>query len=114
MIAEHTAVRASVVALAAKLGVKAEDSPTSDSLKKGAVDVFAKLRTLKGKAFDKFTSTPRPGIHTAVTDALESVNQRAPHCIGLMTRFGSATYSPGGHPLSHVIFLHNSPSLSPM
>src|SRR5436190_9352807 len=54
MVTDHSAVQESVIGLASKLGVTAEDSDVSGSLKKGAVDVTAKLNSLKGKEFDKF------------------------------------------------------------
>jgi len=53
MVTDHSAVQQSVIGLAAKLGVTAADSPTSDGLKSGARDITAKLNSLKGKEFDK-------------------------------------------------------------
>src|SRR5215469_5821865 len=52
MVTDHSAVQKSVVELAGKLGVKAEDSQTSTGLKSGAADITKKLKTLKGKEFD--------------------------------------------------------------
>ena len=73
MITDHSAVQTSVIGLASKLGVTAEDSDVSGSLKKGAVDVTAKLNTLKGKEFDKFYVDNEVGYHKAVTDAVDAV-----------------------------------------
>jgi putative membrane protein len=52
MITGHSAVQKSVIGLAAKLGVKGEDSPTSLGLKQDSVAITAKLKSLSGKAFD--------------------------------------------------------------
>lgn len=73
MITDHSAVQKSVIELAAKLGVKEAASPTSDGLKKGAVDVIAKLQSLKGKEFDKFYMDNEVAYHKTVTDAVDSV-----------------------------------------
>ena len=73
MVTDHSAVQQSVIGLAAKLGVTAEDSPTSDGLKKGAKVITAKLNTLKGKAFDNFYVDNEVGYHKAVTDAVDGV-----------------------------------------
>ena len=73
MITDHSAVQKSVVELAGKLGVKGADSPTSDGLKKGAVDITAKLKSLKGKEFDKFYIDNEVGYHKTVTDAVDAV-----------------------------------------
>ncbi len=73
MITDHSAVQRSVIELAAKLGVTAEDSPASLGLKQGAVDVTAKLNALKGKEFDKFYIDNEVGYHKAVTDAVDGV-----------------------------------------
>jgi len=73
MVTDHSAVQQSVIGLAAKLGVTAADSPTSNGLKAGAVDVTAKLNTLKGKEFDKYYIDNEVGYHKAVTDAVSGV-----------------------------------------
>jgi len=73
MTADHSAVQVSVIALAAKLGVKGEASPTSESLKKGAADTMAKLKTLQGAEFDRFYIDTEAAYHKAVTDAVDSV-----------------------------------------
>src|SRR5881296_3499561 len=53
MITDHTAVNKQASALAKKLGVKPEESATSQSLKSAARKNVANLKTLKGAAFDK-------------------------------------------------------------
>ena len=52
MITDHGAVNKQAVALAKKLNVKPEDNDTSKALKKGASENVAKLKKLKGAAFD--------------------------------------------------------------
>lgn len=73
MVTDHSAVQKSVIELAAKLGVTAEDSPTSLGLKQGAVDVISKLNALKGKEFDRYYIDNEVGYHKAVTDAVDGV-----------------------------------------
>ena len=73
MVSDHTAVQQSVIGLAAKLGVKAEDSPTSSGLKGGAVEITAQLNSLKGKEFDTFYIDNEVRYHKAVTDAVDTV-----------------------------------------
>ena len=73
MVTDHSAVQQSVIALAAKLGVTGEDSPTSTGLKDGAVDITAKLNSLKGKEFDKFYIDNEVSYHKTVTDAVDAV-----------------------------------------
>ena len=73
MVTDHSAVQQSVIGLAAKLGVTAEDSPTSEGLQGGARDVTAKLNSLQGKAFDKFYIDNEVSYHKTVTDAVDAV-----------------------------------------
>jgi putative membrane protein len=73
MVTDHSAVQKNVIALAEKLEVKAEDSPTSEGLKKDAADVTVKLKSLKGKEFDKFYIDNEVSYHKAVTDAVQGV-----------------------------------------
>jgi putative membrane protein len=73
MVTDHSAVQKSVIELAAKLGVKEEDSPTSSGLKSGAADITAKLNSLKGKEFDKFYIDNEVSYHKTVTDAVDAV-----------------------------------------
>src|SRR5215471_11903728 len=73
MVTDHSAVQENVIALADKLGVKAEDSPTSSSLKSGAADITQKLKELRGKEFDKFYIDNEVTYHKTVTDAVDAV-----------------------------------------
>ena len=73
MVTDHSAVQENVIALADKLGVKAEDSPTSSSLKSGAADITQKLKELRGKEFDKFYIDNEVTYHKNVTDAVDAV-----------------------------------------
>jgi putative membrane protein len=66
-------VQKSVIELADKLGVKAEDSSTSTGLKSGAADITTKLNSLKGKEFDKFYIDNEVSYHKTVTDAVDAV-----------------------------------------
>ena len=71
MIKDHTGVNKSATALVHKLKVQPEDNPTAQSLKKGGADNVAKLKTLKGKAFDKAYVDNEVTYHQAVLDALD-------------------------------------------
>lgn len=73
MVTDHSAVQKSVIELAGKLDVKAEDSQTSTGLKSGAADITKKLKTLKGEEFDKFYIDNEVSYHKTVTDAVDSV-----------------------------------------
>jgi putative membrane protein len=73
MVTDHSAVQKSVLGLAGKLGVKGEDSPISDSLKSGAAESTAKLKSLQGKDFDKFYIDNEVSYHKSVTDAVDAV-----------------------------------------
>jgi len=73
MVTDHSAVQKSVVALAEKLGVKAEDSDTSNGLKSSAAEIMTKLKNLKGKEFDKFYIDNEVTYHKTVTDAVDAV-----------------------------------------
>src|SRR3989440_3780331 len=73
MITDHTAVNKQAGALAKKLGVKPEDSPTSQSLKTGAADNTKNLKGLKGAAFDKAYVDHEVAYHQQVLDAIDTV-----------------------------------------
>jgi len=73
MITDHTAVNKQAGALAKKLGVKPEDSPTSQSLKTGAAENTKNLKGLKGAAFDKAYVDHEVGYHQQVLDAIDKV-----------------------------------------
>jgi putative membrane protein len=71
MVTDHTAVNKSAVALAKKLNVKPEANDTSAALKKGGEENIAKLKKLKGKAFDKAYVDHEVTYHQAVIDAVD-------------------------------------------
>ncbi len=73
MITDHNAVNQQAGALAKKLGVTPEDSETSNSLKKGAADNIASLKTLKGAQFDKAYVEHEVAYHQAVLDAIDKL-----------------------------------------
>jgi putative membrane protein len=71
MVTDHTGVNKSAKDLVTKLGVKPEDNPTAQSLKKGGQDNVAHLKTLKGDAFDKAYIEHEVAYHQQVIDALD-------------------------------------------
>ena len=71
MVTDHTGVNKQATDLAKKLGVKPEDNPTSQSLKKGGEDNIAHLKTLSGPAFDKAYVDHEVTYHEAVLSALD-------------------------------------------
>jgi putative membrane protein len=73
MITDHSAVQKSVLDLGAQLNVTAADSDTSKSLKSQSADTTTKLKSLKGKAFDRAYIDNEVGYHKAVIDALSTL-----------------------------------------
>ena len=73
MITDHTAVNKQASALVKKLGVKPEESATSESLKSAAGKNVANLKTLKGAAFDKAYVDNEVAYHQQVLDAIDKV-----------------------------------------
>src|SRR3954462_237197 len=73
MVTDHAGVNKQAVALATKLGVKPEDNPTSQSLKKGGADNVAQLKKLKGAEFDRAYVDHEVAYHEAVLDAIDKV-----------------------------------------
>jgi putative membrane protein len=71
MVTDHTSVNRAATDLAAKLMVKPESNPTSESLKSGGADNVAKLKTLSGAAFDKAYVDHEVTYHQTVIDALD-------------------------------------------
>ena len=71
MVTDHTGVNKSAKDLVKKLGVKPEDNPTAESLKKGGQENVAHLRTLKGDAFDKAYIDHEVAYHQQVLDAMD-------------------------------------------
>ena len=71
MVTDHTSVNKAATDLAAKLKVRPESNPTSESLKSGGADNVAKLKTLSGAAFDKAYVDHEVAYHQTVIDALD-------------------------------------------
>ena len=71
MVTDHSGVNKQAKSLAAKLKVKPEDNPTSQSLKKGGEDNVKNLKGLKGDAFDKAYVDHEVVYHQAVLDAID-------------------------------------------
>ena len=73
MVTDHSGVNKQATALAKKLGVKPEDNPTSQSLKKGGQENVAALKKLKGAEFDKAYIDHEVAYHQQVLDAIDKV-----------------------------------------
>ena len=73
MVTDHGAVQKSVVELAGKLQLTPVENDTSNSLKAKSVEVTAKLKSLHGKAFDKFYIDNEVAYHKQVDGALETL-----------------------------------------
>lgn len=73
MVKDHTAVNAKAKALVGKLGVKPEPSDTSKSLEDAAAKEQAKLRGLKGAAFDHEYLQNEVAYHQQVLGAISDV-----------------------------------------
>lgn len=73
MIKDHTAVNDKAKALVKKLGVKPEPSDTSKSLQDAATKEQAKLRGLKGAAFDREYLQNEVAYHKQVLGAIGDV-----------------------------------------
>jgi putative membrane protein len=71
MITDHSGVNKQATALVKKLKVKPEASDTSRNLKKGGDENMARLKKLKGKAFDKAYVDQEVSYHQAVLDAID-------------------------------------------
>src|SRR5690242_11454423 len=71
MVTDHTGVNKQAVELVKKLGVKPEDNPTSESLKKGGEENLKNLKGLKGAAFDKAYIDHEVAYHEQVLDAVD-------------------------------------------
>src|SRR5258708_40230082 len=69
----HTGGNKEAGALAKKVGVTPEDSATSKSLKTGAAQNMANLKSLKGAAFDKAYTDHEVAYHQQVLDAIDKV-----------------------------------------
>jgi len=71
MITDHASVNDSATKLVKKLNVKPEDNSTSKDLKKGGDENIAKLKTLKGKDFDKAYVDNEVSYHQTVLNAID-------------------------------------------
>lgn len=71
MVTDHNAVNKQASDLAKKLKVTPMDNATSKSLMTGAEENMAKLKTLKGKDFDKEYVNHEVAYHQAVLDAID-------------------------------------------
>jgi len=71
MVTDHTGVNKAATDLVTKLKVKPEDNATAQSLKKGGEENVAKLKTLKGAAFDKAYVDHEVDYHQQVIDAID-------------------------------------------
>jgi putative membrane protein len=71
MVTDHSGVNKAATELVTKLKVKPEPNDTSASLKKGGDDNIAKLKQLKGAAFDKAYVANEVAYHQAVIDAMD-------------------------------------------
>ena len=71
MVTDHTAVNKQASALVQRLKVKPEPNDTSAGLKKGGDENMARLKKLKGAAFDKAYVAQEVSYHQTVLDALD-------------------------------------------
>lgn len=71
MVTGHTGVNRSATELVTKLKVTPEDNPTSQQLKSGGDENLAKLKGLKGAAFDRAYIDHEVAYHQAVLDAVD-------------------------------------------
>lgn len=71
MVTDHSGVNKQAVALVTRLKVTPQDSELSKSLTQGGNENLAKLKTLKGKEFDRAYVRQEVVYHQAVIDALD-------------------------------------------
>jgi putative membrane protein len=71
MVRDHTSVNQQASALAKKLNLTPEASPTSKALQDGGKENLAKLEKLSGSAFDKAYVEHEVAYHEQVLDALD-------------------------------------------
>jgi putative membrane protein len=71
MITDHGGVNKQASALVKKLKVTPEESDTSKGLKQGGAETMAKLKGLKGNAFDKAYIDNEVAYHQTVVDAID-------------------------------------------
>src|SRR5687768_12818523 len=73
MVTDHAGVNKAASALAAKLEVTPQDNATSRSLKADGDKNIARLKSLKGRAFDRAYVDREVAYHQQVIDALDKV-----------------------------------------
>ncbi|GAB4517671.1 MAG: DUF4142 domain-containing protein [Amphiplicatus sp.] len=73
MIRDHSAVNDAALGLLDKLGAKAQDNPTSQSLLKQAAEKRAELKALSGAAFDRAYAENELAYHQFVNKTVEEV-----------------------------------------
>lgn len=73
MVSEHSTVQQAVRKLAGKLKIAKADSDTAAGLRANARTVSAKLRSLKGAAFDRFYIDNEVAYHELVVGALAKI-----------------------------------------
>jgi putative membrane protein len=71
MVADHSGVNKSATELVQRLKVTPEENPTSASLKKGGDENLAKLKQLKGAAFDRAYVDHEVRYHISVLEAID-------------------------------------------
>ncbi len=71
MITDHSGVNKAATELVQKLKVTPEENPTSASLKKGGDENLAKLKMLKGAAFDRAYVDHEVTYHVSVLEAID-------------------------------------------
>ena len=71
MVKDHTGVNKQAADLAARLKLKPEDNPTSQSLKAGGAKNIETLKGLSGAAIDKTYISNEVAYHQAVLDAMD-------------------------------------------
>ncbi len=72
MITDHSGVNKAATKLVNKLHVTPQENPTSQSLKKSGEQTIAKLKGLKGTAFDKAYINHEVAYHKQVIDAVNN------------------------------------------
>lgn len=72
MVTDHTGVNEAARTLVTKLGVTPKPSDTSRSLEAGGEKNLARLRTLRGEAFDKAYTAHEAAYHQQVIEALDT------------------------------------------
>lgn len=72
MVTDHTGVNQAARKLVTKLGVTPKPSDTSRSLETGGEKNLARLRTLRGDAFDRAYAAHEAAYHQQVIEALDT------------------------------------------